>query len=380
MLFTIKPLIAIKKKDFFAHFCIFSLQNPANFIMASVKLYFDKRARRKDHRIPLKVGITHKQDYAQINLDVLLLPEQWDPEKNKVINHPNKAFLNTYISKRLLEIELQVLKLQEAGVFDTRTLSEIRKMLQDGADPEAKPKKVLFEEHFIRFMENKSNPRTHNIYQCTLNKMKEYTDISTLAFEEINVPWLKSFEKFLRKTMSVNARSVYLRNIRAVFNDAIDEELTASYPFRKFKIKNERTPKRSLPAEQLCLLRDYACEEHQEQYRDLFMLIFYLVGINIIDLCHLKKISHGRIEYKRAKTGRWYSIKVEPEALELIKRYKGKNYLINIMDRYSNHKDYAHRLNQNLREIGEMKRAGLGGKKIREPLFPEISTYWARHT
>lgn len=68
--------------------------------MASLKLYFDKRAQRKDNKKPLKAGITNKNEYTLINLDVFLLSEQWDANTNKVINHPNKLFLNNYIGKR----------------------------------------------------------------------------------------------------------------------------------------------------------------------------------------------------------------------------------------------------------------------------------------
>jgi integrase len=33
-----------------------------------------------------------------------------------------------------------------------------------------------------------------------------------------------------------------------------------------------------------------------------------------------------------------------------------------------------------LKKIGAVERKGLGGKKIITPLFPKLSTYWARHT
>ncbi len=108
------------------------------------------------------------------------------------------------------------------------------------------------------------------------------------------------------KDISMNARSVHLRNIRTVFNDAINKgDVPQSlYPFRRFKIKNEETPKRSLSVQELITLRDYPCEQHQERYRDVFMLIFYLIGINVKDLMGLTEIRNGRISYRRAKTGR----------------------------------------------------------------------------
>lgn len=361
--------------------------------MASLKLYFDKRAQRKDNKKPLKAGITNKNEYALINLDVLLLPEQWDANTNKVINHPNKLFLNNYIGKRVLDIETVLLSLTQEGVIQSMSIKDIKSRIVDSLNPvaigEEQPQKILFANQLRIFMDDKGNVRTKELYQCTLNRVKDFADINALSFEDMTVSWLKSFEKFLAKTApSVNARNVHLRNIRAVFNAAIDEELITCYPFRKFKIKGKETPKRSLLAEQLCALRDYECEKHQKPYRDIFMLSFYMIGINIIDLCNLthKSIVNGRIEYYRAKTGKLYSIKVEPEITELIERYNGEDFLLNMLDRYKNYKDYAQKLNNNIREIGglELVETKIKGKnrqiKKRNPLFPDITTYWARHT
>ncbi|MEG0107745.1 MAG: site-specific integrase [Lachnospiraceae bacterium] len=391
-----------KKKGNFCTFLILkdefslkTLQKPCTKIMASLKLYFDKRAQRKDNKKPLKAGITNKNDYTLINLDVLLLPDQWDASANRVVNHPNKLFLNNYISKRVLDIETVLLKLTQEGVIQSMNIKDIKNCIMDSLNPvpdkekEETSQKVLFADQLRLFISNKDNTRTKELYQCTLNRINDFTNIENLTFEDMNLSWLKSFERFLSaKAPSVNARNVHLRNIRAVFNAAIDEELISCYPFRKFKIKGKETPKRSLQVEQLRTLRDFECEKHQESYRDIFILSFYLIGINIIDLCHLthKSIVNGRIEYYRAKTGKLYSIKIEPEIEELIKRYKGKQALLDILDRYKNYKDYAQRLNDNIREIGsiELVETNIKGKKRnikkRTPLFPDITTYWARHT
>ena len=134
--------------------------------------------------------------------------------------------------------------------------------------------------------------------------------------------------------------------------------------------------------EQLRQLFDLEVEEHQQKYLDCFKLIFFLIGINTVDLCHLRKadVVDGRIEYKRSKTNRDYSIKLEPEALEIIERYKGKGkWLLDVLDRYKDFKDFAHRLNENLQKMGSVE-VGKHGKKTREPLFPSLTTYWARHT
>lgn len=202
-----------------------------------------------------------------------------------------------------------------------------------------------------------------------------------LYFEDITYDWLVGFDAFLAETSrSKNYRNILLRNIRAVFNSAINNELTTFYPFRRFKIRPVATPKRSLSVERMRELFNYPVEDYAVRHLDIFKLIFFLCGINLIDLCNLTSIIEGRVEYYRAKTGRLYSIKVEPEALEIIEKYRGKKFLIDILDTYSDHHYFMKRINTALQRIGSVKRKGRGGKKIIVPEFPALTTYWARHT
>lgn len=358
--------------------------------MASIKFYFDQRAKRKDNKFPLKISISHKQQFALISLEVFLLPEQWDAAKEKITGHPNRLFLNNYIVRQKLNVETELLNLKASGSLDVLTGKQIKDKIQEtlnGEPKEVQPPLPLFVERCRKFAGEKTNPRTKESYLYTLSKVVAFCDKpDELTFEQINYEWLKDFEFYLSETSAINSISIHMRNIRAVFNDALNSEVITCYPFRKYKIKSEATVKRSLLPQQLVTFRDYPCEEHQRQYLDVFMLTFYLIGINTIDLCNLKEIRNGRIEYRRAKTKKLYSIKVEPEAAAIIEKYKGKGQLLDMLDRYSNYKDYAHRLNENLQEIGEMKLVEkvIKGKrrqvKERKPLFPEITTYWARHT
>ena len=257
-------------------------------------------------------------------------------------------------------------------------LKEHLKAVLFGAKEAAK----VFVDYLDEFVAKKAKQGTRSVYGTTRNKIVAFDKDCT--FETMDKRWLEQFERWMAGSgMKVNAYAIHLRNIRAVFNYAIDEEYTMLYPFRKFKIKAEETRKRSLTLEQLRELRDYPCEEHQVRYRDMFMLMFYLIGINAADLFQAKKkdVINGRLEYKRAKTGRLYSVKIEPEAQAIIDKYAGKgDYLLNMMDSYANYKDFLHRMGIGLKQIGEMERVGRGGRKVREPAFPGISSYWSRHT
>ena len=239
-----------------------------------------------------------------------------------------------------------------------------------------------FVKHYEQFMESKTNRGTRGVYKHTLDRIRAFDkNVDNKMFEDIDLKWLTDFEAFCAKTACKNARNIHLRNIRAVFNNAIDYEITTAYPFRRFKIRPEATRKRSMAVEELRRLFDYPVEDYAEIYRDMFRLIFMLVGINSVDLHGLKSITRdGRIEYKRAKTGRLYSIKVEPEAMEIINKYRGKNGLLCIADHWSDSRNFRHQCNKALQKIGQVERKGRGGKKTITAEFEGVTTYWARHT
>lgn len=355
--------------------------------MATTKLYLDCRATRSNGTVPLKVTITNKTQSSHIGLDVFITPAQWDKLSGRIVNHPNKSFLNTYITRRKLDIETELLKLSATGQLSQLGITEIRNRILQALNP-CESKKHTFVSEFTKFIESKEKPRTREIYQMTLNWILKYdTKAELLTFEEITKDWLVDFDKFVSITSpSRNARNIHLRNIRAVFNTAIDNEITTAYPFRKFKIRSEATIKRSLSIEQLRELFSMQVDKTQEKYLDMFKLIFYLAGINIVDLCNLKQITNGRIEYYRAKTNRLYSIKVEPEAMEIIDKYRGVDFLLNPLDRYKTYRDYAKRLNDNLQLVGPIsyEYRVVNGKKRKykkyNPIYPELTTYWARHS
>lgn len=350
--------------------------------MATINYYLDTRNSGWDKPAPLKISIRHRGKAILIPTGISLLPEQWDDIAHRIVNHPKAPQLNNLLNRRYCDVECEMLRLQEDGSFFTMRITQVRDIIMNMLYPQQQiDTSRLFMSRFKRFADLKTNQRTKEIYEATISRIYAFDRrCERLMFEDIDRAWLNNFDAFLAKTSpSVNARSIHMRNIRAVFNDAIDDEITQHYPFRKYKIKRAATPKRSLSVKELREFFAYPVEDHQRKYLDIFMLTFMLIGINICDLCHLKRIKGERIEYQRAKTHRLYSVKVEPEAMEIIKRNKGKNWLINPLDGNANYKNYARRLNDALQSIGEVE-IGKQGRKIIKPLHPELTTYWARHT
>lgn len=346
--------------------------------MATANYYLDTRRIKKDGTYPIKINVQHKGHFL-ISTEFTSSKEGWNgiEYSRKEVNYKTK---NARLRALMGELEEILLMLEKSGDIKTLTDSALKETIKKRLFK--KDDEKFFVDYIDEFVGTKTKENTKAVYINTRNKILAYDP--HCIFETIDKRWLLGFEQWMiRSGMKINGISIHLRNIRAVFNYCIDEEYTNLYPFRKFTIKKEQTRKRSLTAEQLSHLRDYPCESHQAKYRDMFMLMFYLIGINAADLFNAKKkdVVKDRLEYQRAKTGRLYSLKIEPEAFAIIERYAGHGeYLLDIRDSYSNYKDFLHRMNLNLRMIGDTERKGRGGKKIRQPLFPDISSYWSRHT
>lgn len=347
--------------------------------MAKEKIILDKRRIMSDGSYPVKLYLRNRREIL-ISTNFHANEDNFkNGEYNK--KEPNFRAKNASLRNMLSAVVNEMIVLESSGRLREMEDKALKKHLESMLFyKEETEKKRNFISYLDEFISLKSNQGTIRCYTVTRNKIIEFDPDCT--FETMDRKWLASFEKWMAQTLKINAYAIHLRNIRAVFNYAIDEEATTLYPFRKYHIKKEETKKRSLTVEQLRMFINYECDEYQVKYRDLFMLDFYLIGINIGNLLLLteKNLVNGRIEYYRNKTNKLISIEIPVEAKEIIDKYKGKEYLLDVMDVYSDYRYFVKRMNTALKQIGETTRSGLGGKKERKPLFPELSSYWARHT
>lgn len=348
--------------------------------MFSTKFYVDTT--RKDS---LMLRITNNRKKVEMSMGLKISPDELEAALS---GSSRNIRLEKMLAPWTSQIKDLMLELADKKETD-KDVKEIRVILQErllGFAPTQQPKDEKpegnFTAYFQNFIDGKENKGTKGVYKHTLDKIRSFDpDVDMKRFEDIDLKWLTDFETFCAKTASKNARNIHLRNIRAVFNNAIDYEITSAYPFRRFKIHPEVTRKRSLTVEELRAFIRMDVEGYQQFYKDMFLLSFFFIGINAVDLAKLTCITNdNRIEYDRAKTHRKYSIKVETEALAIINKYRGSSNLLCIADRWSDHRNFLHQLNKALKNMGAVVRVGRGGKKVRTPAFPNLSSYWCRHT
>ena len=354
----------------------------------TIKPYLDTRRAVGDVPVSMMLSLTSHGKSALIPVGVKIAPSLWDKKAQSVKKCPRKAYFDKAISDRYYAVQEMISKLSEEDeeLMRRLTITEIKNIIIERLD--GKERKDTgngsFALGYKKFVETKQG-RTRQIYETTWKRICEFTDkAERLNFEDITAKWLNEFNGYMAKrSPAQNARSIHLRDIRAVFNFAIDEEMTDLYPFRKFKIKSTPTMKRSLSADDIRMIATMPLLPWQEEYRDVFMLIFYLIGINIVDLFSLthENVQNGRIVYTRRKTKRIYSIKIEPEAQEILERRKGTTHLIDVADRYKDHTNFTSRFNKALKTFGTWEVDEHHKQKVRyKPYWDFLSSYWARHS
>lgn len=354
----------------------------------TIKPYLDTRRAVGDVPVSMMLSLTNHGKSALIPVGVKIAPSLWDKKAQAVKKCPRKAYFDKAISDRYYAVQEMISKLSEEDeeLMRRLTITEIKNIILERLD--GKERKDTgngsFALGYKKFVETKQG-RTRQIYETTWKRICEFTDkAERLNFEDITAKWLNEFNGYMaERSPAQNARSIHLRDIRAVFNFAIDEEMTDLYPFRKFKIKSTPTMKRSLSADDIRMIATMPLLPWQEEYRDVFMLIFYLIGINIVDLFSLthENVQNGRIVYTRRKTKRIYSIKIEPEAQEILERRKGTTHLIDVADRYKDHTNFTSRFNKALKTFGTWEVDEHHKQKVKyNPYWDFLSSYWARHS
>ena len=340
----------------------------------------------KDGKCRVLMILRHSYSQRSISLPVAVEPKYWSKDAQRVKKMENYRDVNRKLDNWIDIANSVLLDLMERdGSIDVEineAVETVRFALISGKKEKVAKKKKTFSdvfEQFIRFKKGKTYDNYRNTHKKLIKFLGE-SKYKSLRFEEMDRCFLMEFENFMSQTCKQNTIAIHLRNIRAVFNFAIDEEITKFYPFRKMKIRFVETPKRSLSVEELRQLFYFPVNNSQRKYLELFMLQFMFCGINFADLVQLKKVVRNRIEFNRSKTMQLISLYVQPEAKILLERNHGRKYLVWVLDHYSNHEDCRKKMNKSLQTIGEEHRLGKGGRIFRQPIFPDVTSYWARHT
>ena len=293
--------------------------------MATLKLVLDKRRKYSDGRNPLIMRLTSQGKSTSIHLGIKLFEHEWDPKIQRILKkHPNQTALNLHLMNIQLQYELKIVEITAKN--SKLKVVELKQILlgEDLKDSTF----YDFALKQIEHMEVQGRFGNAQSYITATNRFIEFAN-KNLKLSVIDFQLVLDFEAYLSSTgVGVNGIAAYMRAIRALMNKAgklglYDMNL---YPFKHYQIRTEKTLSRAESIETINELVKLDLEIGGDKYnaRNIFILIFSLIGISFMDLVLLKKknVKNGRVVYKRMKTGKLYSIKLTNVTKEILNIYK----------------------------------------------------------
>jgi len=298
--------------------------------MATLKLVLDQRRKRKDNLYPLVIRLSHKSKTRDLPTNVKLKPNQFNSKSCKVMHD---AELNDKMTKLLLIYSSQTRDFIN-DVLEC-SVQEIKDYLTTQNLPVITIKEFWLEE-IERLIINNHEGGAH-VYKGVLSAIENEINLNT-SFRQLSYQGLMQLESALYKRgMTTNGVSVYMRTLRAICNKAIYYDLVGHdwYPFRKYKIRKAKTTPRVLTIEEMKAYFNLNLPVTHAYYKTWLIgkLIFMLRGINIKDLLLLSSdnVKNGRIIYKRAKTGKIYSINYSDEVKNILNEFEINNTLLGVI-------------------------------------------------
>ena len=365
--------------------------------MATVRIKY-RPSVREDVEGAIYYQIIHKRAARQIRTGYRVLKDEWDGEKQSVAipaGSGREAFLHTVRGGMERDIRrLNAIKAKLESGNEDYTADDVVREFQEPAEAQTF---FGFMEEVIARLKRLGKTRTSETYTSAMNSFRRFlasrtpdddgnsgngSDEADIPFEEMDSDTMQAYEAYLKASgVSPNSSSFYMRNLRAVYNRAVERNLTAQrYPFRHVYTGVEKTAKRAVSLKVVRQIRDMDLSLNPvlDFARDMFLFSFYTRGMPFVDMAYLKKsdLKSGILSYRRRKTGQQLHVRWEKCMREIADKYDtaDSSYLLPIIkpgsgaDERKRYINTGHNVNRALKIIGE--RLGLS---------VPLTMYVARH-
>lgn len=358
--------------------------------MATFRLTWRSRA-KKDGTIPLRIRVNHKYTQAETGT-IWCITEKDLNKKGEIKNREildGFALLVAQWNMRLKTINTASMTAKEILQYLTTEKKEETKWSLDIIKYAREQGQKLIDSGHVG---------TGKLRVSAVNSLVKFLGKESLEANELTGTMLNQWVEWIGKQPAIGKRkkggraaSLYIAQMKAVYNQAKnefnDEDMGVVRmpfnPFAKVKVEEPVPEKRSLTIEQLRALMAIPAQEKTlngkasclNLAKDVFLLSFYLLGMNAADLFNCPQQDGERITYQRTKTRTRrkdhaeISILIPKEAMTLVEKYRGsRSTYFNFSSRYSTVNTFSAALNKGLKEIGKLIKV------------PGLQFYAARHT
>ena len=333
----------------------------------------------------LFIQVIHQRVVRQVSTSYKLYPKEWDADRQSVvIPKDTSSNRSPYLHdvQEALRSDAARLRLIILSLDHSRKAYQAKDVVKRFLKKEQSDEFAVFAETLIGQKREEGHLSLAIKYQSSLNSLNRFLDGRLLTFDEMDASQMLSYESYLKKQgLCSNTTSFYMRNLRAIYNQAVEQGLTPqNYPFARVYTGIAKTVKRAVNVEEVQKIKtkELPADSTVAFSRDIFLFSFYTCGMSLTDIAHLKEsdLQGDFLSYCRQKTGQRITIRWEPCMQRLVDKYKneGSPYLIPIItcpgeDEARQYQNKIHLINHHLKKLGE--ELGLSSK---------LTSYVARHS
>lgn len=304
-----------------------------------VLLYLKKSSPDKSGKTPIMGRITVGQSMAQFSSKLSCTPSLWNPRESRLNGKSREAVTgNAKLDKLLLSInEAYNTLIERNNPFD----AEAVKNLFQGSMEKQMTLLRLFDRHIEELKTRVGIDVSHRTlpkYLYARKKLgefiKEKFNASDLAFGQLNEQFIREYQDFviIDRGLGVETARHYLALLKKICRIAFKEGHSDRHYFSTYPLlKQKNNPPRALCREDFEKIRDLEFEEHHQSHittRDMFLFACY-TGTSYVDVVaitndNLSTDDAGALwlKYQRGKNGKLSRVKLLPEAIELIEKYR----------------------------------------------------------
>ena len=298
--------------------------------MATIKLAVLKHTKSKDGSYKIRISIGHRSEthYIVTSYSVNALSEF---DNGIVVRVPNAHEINIKLRNLLNDYEERLERIDSPEDYTCKELRDLLKSMRTHSS------KVTFKqvsEQYQKELIEDGRGSYAGMLQNSLRLFFEFTG-GDVFLSEISTITISEFERWLkRKGVSQTYISMTFSMTRTIVNRAIRMQLVtySVHPFTYWKRPADPERELDISVEDVRAIRDAQPRlKKQRIARDIFMLSYYLGGINLIDLLEIDFRGVSVLEYTRHKSrnmklsDKRISFTLQPEAKELISKCMNRN-------------------------------------------------------
>lgn len=305
--------------------------------MTTIKLAVVPAKVLKNGKHKIRIAIGHKR-VTKYLVTRFVVDSPDNLQDGQVVNVPDASRINVKL-RNLLNAYEDALDRINANSYTCAQLVDYLSNIRQGSTTFADAA-----DSYIADLIKEGRRSTADLYRRTCNYFADFTG-RNLMLEGVTPRTVKDFDLHLRdRGLNPVTRGTHLVHIKAVINRAIRDKKVAydTHPFEYYEKPEGNVRELDISVEDVRLIRDADVKEKSLRVgRDLFMLSYYLGGINLVDLMQINFKGRTTIEYVRQKSkntkkgDKKVSFTIQEEAWSIINRWMGKNGKLNFGYKYS---------------------------------------------